>query len=136
MRNLPVWERAVARWVIALGLLATLHLSACGSDMSGDDDDSDSAGASGDDESFADDDAGDAADDDAGDNDAADDDGPPPVEDDFDPNKRPVVCDGAVWVLNPEADYLSRIDAADLGVTTIEVGRGPTVLRAPSLRSA
>lgn len=130
MRNLPVWERAVMRWAIALGLLATLHLSACGSDMSGDDDDSDSTGASGDDESFADDDAGDAADDDAGDDDASDDDGPPPVEDDFDPNKRPVVCDGAVWVLNPEADYLSRIDAADLGVTTIEVGRGPTVLRA------
>ncbi|MCL4235896.1 MAG: hypothetical protein KJ042_15405 [Deltaproteobacteria bacterium] len=130
MRSLPAWEPAIARLAIAAVLMVFFHVSlGCGSETSGDDDDSDSAGSAGDDDgAFADDDGGDAADDDAGDD--SDDDGPPPVEDDFDPDKRPVVCDGAVWVLNPEADYLSRIDAADLSVSTIEVGRGPTVLRA------
>jgi hypothetical protein len=105
----------------------------CGGDdsaSSGDDDD--------DDDDFAgdDDDSAGSYDDDDDDDDAADDDDddatppPPEPEEDVDPGTRPRICDGAVFVLNTENDFVSRIDAESMDVITIEVGREPAVLRA------
>ncbi|MDP8257498.1 MAG: hypothetical protein P9M14_17265 [Candidatus Alcyoniella australis] len=127
-----------AKWTVALALMVLAGLIACGlgcSGLGGDgadaDDDEDY-----DDDEMNDDDASDddaSGDDDSGDDDSADDDDdiePPDPEEESDLGRKPVYCDGALYVPNTGEDYLSRIDSQTLAVTTIEVGRHPEVLRA------
>lgn len=124
-------------WVLLFVLTASLFFQiGCedfgdGSSGGGDDDDDmfdddDDDGGYDDD----DDDDDDYYDDDAGDDD--DDSTPPPPEpeEDIDPGTRPRICDGAVFVLNEQGDFVSRIDMVSLDVDTIEVGHDPVLLRA------
>jgi DNA-binding beta-propeller fold protein YncE len=114
---------------------AVLQLTGCsGFDAGGGDDDGEGGG-----DDFADDDNGGSAgdDDDDDNNDASDDDDdddstppPPEPEEDVDPGTRPRICDGAVFVLSTDGDFVSRIAADTLAVTTIAVGAAPTVMRA------
>ncbi|NLH50572.1 MAG: hypothetical protein GX444_18510 [Myxococcales bacterium] len=122
-------------WVLSVAVLLLFPFGGCedsaggsGSSAGGRYDDDDAADM--DDDTWAGDDT---ADDDAGsadDDGAADDDTPVPPEEDMEPGTYPQVCQGAVYVLASDYDFVSRIDAETLEIKTITVGREPKILTA------
>ena len=125
---------------IALVVAAILLAASCG-DGAGDG--FGTSGSSAGDDDDGGDDSWDDDDDSSGDDDFTDDDDnatptppPPDPEPDFDPGTRPRICDGAVFVMNSDYDFVSRIHADTLEVDTIEVGDDPITMRATDSCSA